>query len=295
MLKAILLSLALFLAILSCTKENIPIAPEVAQTAQITPGRIAVSAADGLAKSLTGSTHYQDSVSFYLGDLKASRDFYFIIRNVGCTKIRDLTVASNSPDFAVSPSKFDVLAPDSVAAISTILRISAIHGKALDGVGYTTLMKPDTNSAYVTISGTTSNAAGEDTLTRVTVKTTVNALLMAISLLDSETVVDLLKPDAHANCNEGGIGWARVYTITATAKIVNTGNVSFVISNPEWNLIPVATVLPGDTLALPDKTKWRYSNLMVCLNGANTVSDYSRLQLGDDGAAYFMVSANTFP
>ncbi|MBL8028580.1 MAG: hypothetical protein JNL74_19300 [Fibrobacteres bacterium] len=292
MRKRIISIICMSIFLLSCTDK---ITDSITESNSIVPGRISISQADGLGKITSGSKKYSDSVHFYLGELKASRDFYFIIRNVGNTKIRNLTVTTDNSAFTVSPNSFEVLPPDSETAISTILRVSAVHGVALNGVGYTTLMKPDTNSAYITINGITTNSAGKDTVTSVTVDVDVKALFMDIVLMDGDRLVNLLSPSVYSSFTEAGIGWIRTYSISSIAKIINKGNVTILLSNAkESNVIHPDTLQPGDTTTLLEPKGWENSSYYIRLNGNNTICDYSKLHIGNDGSAYIALTATLF-
>jgi hypothetical protein len=270
-----LLSISIILMIFSCNTYNPTATPDHSSA----PNTITLSYLNGLGKV---TTDLSASTTFDLGDIKASRDFYFLIRNIGDVDIRAVSITSDNPAFMISPAKVELLPPEDSSAISTILRVSAIHGRTLDGIGYTHCLPAGKNSATIRIAGTMTNSLGVDSSISVSAGVSVNALFMSTLVLSGADTIDLSKPPMYNGCMLAGVAWLPVYQMKAAARIVNNGNVRIVISAPETADI-IDTISPGEAAAIAlNGTNTRVLRLF----SDNTIADHLRFTMGNDGAIY---------
>jgi hypothetical protein len=236
-----------------------------------------VGASDGI-----GSVRLsQESVlGFDLGDLHASREYLFLLVNSGETPVTDLRLSSSNPSFTVEPSTIDQLPPQAEAVVLPIIRVAAIHGVSVAGVGTTALLPAGVNTTTLEVSGSTVDADGLTTSLEVQASLRVTAKIMDIELYDGDRRVTLGVPNGSSSSSLGGLGFVWGYS-TSDPRIVNIGNVEIQVSTyPEGELAPPTTFpLPvGETLEVEP--------LSVRLQ-SNTVADGARFQIGNDGAAYF--------
>ena len=277
--------ICLFIAC-SLNDQTIPGSPVT-----LAPGAFALSRAEGLAKAqATTGQNDSDTIVFNLDTVRASRDFYFILLNSGQIDIDSISVSTTNAAFTVTPGLIQKLKPSGASALGTIIRVTAVHGIALDGVGTTDPLPPGENSSVISIAGITHDNHSAQMPVACLAKLQVFALLMDIALLDSLTNVDLSKPQVHAACTEGSIGFADGYSILKGARLVNTGNVPievFWFSN-YVSSIPNKVIRPGDTASIAQSIL--SNGIFVKLFGHNTITDPARLRMGNDGAAYIYLT-----
>ena len=197
-----------------------------------TPGRLTLVKIDGIGKTLieTFEATDEDTILFILGDLKASRNFYFFLKNAGGTAITDITIESNNAHFDVTPEEIGILEPDSLATIIPIIRVSALHGVALNGIGYIDLIPMNENRTVISIAGVTTDENGTNIPVSIFAELTINALIMDIELFDGDSIIDLTTPDGSGSSNLGGLGFIRNYNYSLVPKILNIGNIPISVS-----------------------------------------------------------------
>jgi hypothetical protein len=262
------------------------------------PGKLSFVYMKGLAKESTDflNINTQNAVTFDLGDIKASRDFYFLLKNTGGSDITNITLESDHSMFQISPATIDTLIPDSLFSFVAVIRISAIHGVALDGVGPTDLMPMDENRANISINGTTTNENEETIEVSFEATLIVNALVMDIELSYNQTILDIAKPiQVTASGEWPAIGWVRAYRypFDATLQITNNGNVDIDVKlYDSWDASsPIATFIlsPNSSSDLILNVHWDNPAVkegMLVLDGNNTITDVERLQPSEDGRVY---------
>lgn len=285
-LSSFLLIIFCLIQFTSCSTVEKIVTPN--QINVISPGKISLTYMDGLEKK--SEYNENDSTEFYMGNLKASRDFYFIIRNTGGSIIKDISIESSNPMFPIIPSEIQLLVPDSDVSIFPILRISATHGVALDGIGYTELMPMDTNLSIINITGTTLAEDSTDTTISLTAKISVNSLVMDIDLFGGSKLINLTEGFGGASTNLGGLGFLRVYECDSIPKIKNIGNVSIYLTYPmdSW-ITPIRDTLNIGNILTFDLID-SIGIIVIQLDGQNTICDNNRLQIGNDGKVYFAIS-----
>jgi len=227
-------------------------------------------------------------VAFELGDLKSSQQFYFLLRNLGDAAITDIDLAASGPGYSVVPAHLDALAPvgGGDGDFLPVVRVSINHGTALNGIGFTDLLAAGAANGGLAITGSTTDAGGAAEDVGLDVSLTATAKVMDVSIDCGGQALDLASIQGSQSSNLGGLGFVRDYRCEIPRTITNTGNVPVDVSYALGDRIgPIAlTVAPGDTSALGDD-----GNLRLVLDGDNTIADNDRLQIGNDGRAYFVL------
>jgi hypothetical protein len=283
------------LAMLSCNEVTNPISPaKPLTTSHFVPASLSLVPMSGLGKAaiisgIAGLKNSSDSMSFDLGGIKASRDFYFEIRNTGTVDVTNIEIASSNPQFTISPQTLAVLRPQDSSQVSMILRVSTVHGVALDGTGFTEVMNAGTNTSQVSLSGQTRDANDAPVAASASATLKVNAKLLDIKLLASTGVVDLTKPVMHGNSSLGGLGWLPMYYCPGSAAtMVNTGNVAirYTYFIQDVAISAPGTLDVGDTLVVPASMYSTNGNCTIGLDGNNTIADHNKFTIGNDGSVY---------
>ncbi len=294
MLKILLMSYiftVMSFIISSCENPNKP--KETDEGITFSPGRLSLVKIDGIEKTLlkTFEATNEDTPIFNLGDLKASRDFYFFLKNTGGTAVTDITIESNNAHFDVTPEEISILEPDSLTTIIPIIRVSTLHGTALDGIGYVDLMPMNESRTVISITGTTTDENEVNIPISLFVELIINALVMDVELFDGDSIIDLTTPEGSRSSNLGGLGFIRAYTYSSIPKILNTGNIPITASvyYGDVDKYVLGSIGPNDTLVvnLPDYHGGEKSHGIIEIDGDNTIADNDRLQLGNNGMAYF--------
>ena len=234
--------------------------------------------------------------AFQLGDLKSSREFYFLLSNGGENPIFDIHLATDNTLFIIAPENISNLPGKDAsgdAAFIPLISLGIIHGRQLNGVGYAVLLPMDENSATLTITGRT--IENGDTIDLISeFDFSVNAKKMDIQLFEQSQEVDLLNPTASGFFlfNYGGLGTIRYYHLTSnTFTIKNTGNVDISIRINESDDLG-NFVSPRDTTLLQNQSvviQPAMNHVVLSLDSDGTVTDDARLQLGNDGKGYFAI------
>jgi len=235
-----------------------------------------------------------NNVSFDLGNLKASKSFYFILSNTGDTSLTNITIESNNENFEVFPKSIEKLAPAGQDGVVPLLELGIIHGNRLNGLGFQSLLAMGDNTVEVTIKGKTFGENGEED---VTLKAQVK---LFAEVMDIEVYInDQIQPyrDAVGNyLNVGDLNENQVF------KIKNTGNVDINLQNQvftqEQIMIPsidTSFVLPvGQTAEFPSmmqtlSTTYAVGRIFMDGNGAAVNPDHlvtSNLKPGFYGIHY---------
>ncbi|HET6558772.1 MAG TPA: hypothetical protein VFG54_15745 [Prolixibacteraceae bacterium] len=234
-----------------------------------------------------------DSVKtqFSLGDIKASKEYFFILSNGGDEPIYDVEFISDNPAFKIFPEKISELPGAGKSnTMIPLLSLNVIHGMQLNGIGYTDLLPMNLNSATITVTGkTTENGTVVDVSSAFSFN--VNARIMDIVLYKDSKEVDLYKPSAFVSSNLGGLGFVRLFNISSgKTTLKNNGNVD--ISVVAFTQDPVnyqmvkgeaSPLLKGNSLELTPQ-----NGLTIFeLNSDGTITNDERIQLGNNGKGYF--------
>ncbi len=279
----------------SCSKE-MPVQTERKLDPVQGPGGFGMSYLKGLAKTrVASSVQAGDKVNFNLGNLKGSTAFYFLLYNIGGMPITNVKLSISDSGFAVFPSAIDTLVSGGDVGMLPVVKVSAYHGSALDGIGSRPVMKRGKNAADLMVEGTTKTNSGNDTTVRMAANLTLTALVMDIEMKgDSGRVIDLAAPNSggQGRINGYDVYNIRGYTMNSDFTFVtikNMGNVLISIEIYEGydkTFVLSEEIRPDDTLSVELKTTERY----VLLSGGNVVAaDYRKLRMEDNGIAYLQI------
>lgn len=278
-MKKIVYLFIIVIAVFSCKKEDVtPSTPGYFILTELKSPHLKSASADSL------------KTQFQLGDIKASKEFYFILSNGGDEPIFDVEFKSDNPVFQIFPEKIDELVgAKTVNNMIPLIALNVIHGLQLNGVGYTNLLPMNTNSSTVTISGKIlKDGVAVDIKSTFSFK--VNALVMDINLLKDNLPMDITKHSMSVSSNLGGLGFVRLYQVsTGNITLQNSGNVD--INSTSYTQNNMGLMIKGGTLpllkgnTLPLQLK---SGLTIIeLDSDGTITNDERIQLGNNGKGYF--------
>lgn len=281
--------------IAGCRKEKTEEIAEnpITTTTQSVGGKFGIAYIDGLNKRPeTG-----DTVTFNLGDLKASKAFYYLLSNNGDKDIHDIKIKSDNSKIAISPNQIERLSPQSIASVLPIMQLTANHGIALNGFGYTSLMNMGTNTNFVTVSGLTTNSQNDTIPVNMACK-----FVLETKVVDAEigvtggpdSILDLSTPysiDSYYGNNYYRTG-------QKIASIKNTGNMPFNAklfyynrynSNSPQNSAfdTTMTIAPG---AIRSISSGGFNMVGIILDGANTIADPNKFKIYNDGTVRLMLN-----
>lgn len=304
------LGIVLFgLTLLSCSDsggESTPALGPDAVTESVTPGTLYLAKAEGMESG--SRTYYQydeepeevviprdglanddEIIAFDLGDVKASRDFYFILKNIGDTPVTDISIETDNPSFEVSPAAISRLEPDDEASFMQIICVSAIHGKPLNGIGYTSPMNLGNNRGGILIQGRTITGEGAETEAIHSAVIEVNALLIDLEAKTADSRINFGSPDLNAASSLGNLGWLPLYIISGFPVIENTGNAPFDVSISDSGYASNAgtrnTVMPNETLMIGKSST--EMPVFVTIHTNNVICNHEKFSIGSDGNVYF--------
>lgn len=229
-----------------------------------------------------------ESTTFDLGDLRASKEFYFLLQSTGGT-ITDITLETDNPSFTVTPESISELEEN--GAIMPLISVGITHGIYLNGFGFTDILNMGEQSTTLTIRGKT---VIEGNLVDVESVFTfrINAKVMDARLFDDNSEIDFTSVFSTTSGvpNAGGLGAVRGYlSQTGIIKIENTGNVDIRVrgvANFAGELFVDESVAPGESISF-DITGRNYA--VISLDGNGTITDNNKIQMGNDGKGYFGV------
>jgi len=235
----------------------------------------------------------QGRSGFDLGDLKASKEFLFLLTNGGSEPIFEIQLETDNNDFVLSPDQIEYLSIDptygneETTGLIPLLTLGIVHGTQLNGVGYTDLLSMGGNSANMTISGKT-YYGGDIIDISSTYSVEIFAKIMDIKIYCNGNELDLTDTDGSTSSNLGGLGFIRYYhTNSDQIEIENTGNTEIKIYyGYEDNLSNSLTLLPGES---GNATLVFGETIYFMFDSDGTITDDQRLQLGNDGNAYLCI------
>lgn len=232
---------------------------------------------------------------FLLGDLKASKEFYFLISNGGENPIFNVNLITDNIQFAIAPENISILAGSNSEVndnIIPLISLGILHGIQLNGVGYTDLLPMGENSAILTITGKT--IENEDTIDlESNFSFKINAKIMDISIYSNGQEINLLNPTGVGTFgNFGSLGIIRYYRVTSNSiEMENIGNVDININGTTIDDIGTETDL-GDIALLQNHTvniNLSQHFTVLFLDSDGTITNDSRIQLGNDGKGYLAI------
>jgi hypothetical protein len=275
----------------SCSDEGINQRPE---PAYFTLAQIKNSNPNGRASSIN-----ETSTEFRLGDIKASKEFLFLLGNGGDNSIFNVKLETSNPKFTISPQTISVLEGKSSTnnSIIPLVSLGVLHGPQLNGVGYTELLPMGENEVTISISGKVIEN-GDSVEVSSIFDVTVNAKQMDIKLYSNDLEIDFSNSNAIGQWIglefESGLPSIPGYDFNpSNLKIKNTGNVeiSLSLSNLASGPDTIRMVLQPNQLEpinLPVPIGDYYFALFE-LNGNGTITDRSRIRLGTNGKGYLIL------
>jgi hypothetical protein len=264
------------------------------------PGKFSLSHVRGLAKTdAAASAAGEGRAGFDLGSVGGSASFYFLLYNVGFSPITGISIGFADSQFAVSPARMDTLFPGIDIGLLPIVKVSAVHGTALTGVGYRPLLPMGNDTAVLTIKGTTRTKDGRDSVLVLAAGMAVKALVMDIDVRDANGSLPLASPGGKIRGDfPEGMTEMPFYSVSGcSVEIKNTGNVPVTATlwtehadagDTTWAETLSATIGPGRTTATPRLG----GRCVVAVDGNNTVSDQTKLPLLPNGKCYFCLKGD---
>jgi hypothetical protein len=264
-------------------------------------GKFSLSRTQNLAKtSGTASSDADGRTGFDLGSVKGSASFYFLLYNVGFSPITDISIAFADSHFSAYPERMDTLFPGIDIGLLPVLKVQAAHGTALNGVGSRPLLPMGSDTAVLTIKGSTRTQAGKDSTLTLAARMSVRALVADIEVRDDGKALPLGNPAGHVQGDfPDGIGAMPFYAVSGcTVTVKNTGNVPLALKawsqqvdsgDTVFKAAFSSTVNVGDSAAVA-RTGGRQ---VLCVDGNNTIADPSKLPLAANGKYYFCLRGMT--
>jgi hypothetical protein len=273
-----------FFEMISCIKNN-----QEEEVVKMKPGYFILTE---LKKSDLKSAN-EDSIKtvFSLGDIKASKEYYFILSNGGDNSIYDIEFETDNSFFTISPEKIGELASakNNGSNLIPLISLNVIHGTQLNGVGYADLLPMNNNSAKIFVSGKI-----VDNVDTLIIKSTftfhVNAKVMDVRIFDNDKEIDIKTPTGSVSSNLGGLGFIRYYEVSSgIIKISNIGNVNITCINHLSNEVMGVVIKTEPKIILIDSTidvSLTNGLTIIELESNGTITDDERIQLGNNGKGY---------
>lgn len=237
------------------------------------------------------------SVDFMLGDLKASREYYFLLGNGGEQDVFDISLEVDNDALTISPSKIRNLPgsaaydPSEPTGLTPLIALGITHGTMLNGVGIASLLNMGDHDFGINITGKT--LEGSDTVSiEGTFTFGVVARLMDISIEYDGSELDLTSPDGGTSTNLGGLGFMRFFDLSAEqVEVYNEGNVPIDMTvgyrnDANWTEEDFRLEV-GSSCTVSLHASRSISTNYFILDGNGTITDDERIQLGNDGKGYF--------
>lgn len=235
--------------------------------------------------------------SYDLGDIKASKEYFFLLSNLGDNPITNIKLSIDNEMFIISPTKISSLAGFSVGgnSVMPLISIGVIHGFQLNGVGYTDLLPMGENKVTLRIEGQT-----VDNGTIINIESNFELIITArqldVTLFSGTTEIDYSEPFGQCvGCEyESGLPYINTYVYNpADFKIKNTGNVDISITlHPLGDYEGTSfTLAPNEQemFAFSAPSSGQARSYYISLDGNGTTSDQSRIKMGTNGKGYLIV------
>jgi hypothetical protein len=270
----------------SCQKEDTHVRSK--------PGYFVLTEIRNAGIKSTQSTN-NDSIKtvFNLGDLKNSKEFYFIISNGGDNPIFDVNLKTDNPQINVSPENISFLPGKDSNGSNTIIPLIAlevVHGSQLNGVGYAKLLPMGENLVTLSVTGKTMD--DKDTINLASeFYFKLSAKVMDIRLFENEQEINLLNPvgSVAGVYNSSGLDFIPYYHLDSdSVQIQNIGNVEINLKIGEIDIDGKYTesgiISIAENQSSQITIKQQLTIFVLTSNG--TITDASRIQLGNDGNGY---------
>ena len=296
-MKNLSLLVLLMALLLSCSKEHDEIAPlnkpgnaPVEGTTSQKPGGFAVSRLTNLSNGRSASS-VPHQVKFDLGEVKASKEYLFILSNSGDVPVFDINIAIDHSQFEVSPRRIDTLGVNGTANnLLPLITVGIKHGVALNGVGQLDLLEQGTHTGIVSIKGKTI-ISGDTVEVTADIEMIIEAKVADIDIYINDNLLNLGQPDFQS------IGFVRSdgYYIpeNSNIKVANTGNVSISLKYSKIQYADGGNISEDEEITLGNNESkvfnWSAStsdNVMITIDGKNTIMKHSKITQQKDGKGY---------
>lgn len=292
MRKTIIYLILLTVLLNSCSDEEMN---QKTEPSYFTLSQIQSSSPNGRTSSVS-----EISTEFNLGDIKASKEFYFLLGNGGDKSIFNIKLETSNPMFTISPQKISVLEGRNSTnnSLMPLLSLGVLHGLQLNGVGYTGLLPMGKNQIILSITGKILEN-GDSVEVSATFDMIVSAKQMDITLYSNNVEIDFSNSNAIGQWVglefESGLPSIPGYDFDPTnLKVKNTGNVeiSLSLSNLASGPDIISMVLQPNEIEqinLPAPVNTDYYFALLELDGNGTITDRSRIRLGINGKGYLVL------
>jgi hypothetical protein len=280
--------MVLILAHSSCNKDEI---------SKETPGYFVIAELKNSESSSLKSTNGTLTSSFDFGDLKASKEFFFLLMNGGDKPIFNITLFTDNSQFNIRPSHVDQLPGGTLLsnAVNTgiipILTLGITHGINLNGVGYDDLLPMGVKTSVLTITGQTIDN-GDTIEISNSFDFSVNAKVMDIELYEGSNKINLENRTTSVATPLGGLGFITYYSIydTSMISIKNIGNVDIDLYYGDITGTQDNHIL----LSQSDSISFKPTDYLtaIVLDSKGTITIPSKIPMGDDGKGYFCINKN---
>jgi len=270
----------LLIAVLSCKKDDVVV--------QTKPGYFVLT--ELKSPHLKSATIDSVKTQFLLGDIKASKEYFFILSNGGDQSIYNVGFQSDNPAFKIFPEKINELAGSKAASnLIPLISLNVIHGTRLNGIGYTNLLPMNMNSATITICGKIIEN-GDSVEIKSTYSFQVNARVMDVSLFQDDKEIDLTKPFASTSSNLGGLGFIKMFRVSyANVTLQNKGNVD--INSTSYTQDLSGAMVKGKPVMAfagqPLQMDIKKGFTIIELDSDGTITNDEKIQIGNNGKGYF--------
>ncbi len=245
---------------------------------------------------------------FDLGEIKASKEYYFILLNTGSSPIFNISLQSSNENFKLHPTNINTLLPfDDTKNLDInlsvpIITVSVEHGVRLNGIGYTAPLDTGLHITQIDITGET--LIMEDSVIDISYakKMQCYAKVMNIEIYADGNPVDLFTPIGTIDDEILFMGEIPFYPIremeyTTIYTIKNTGNTSinagiFGISSN------MPLIIPGDSATFTNVESgyvvyWNNNHtnggdqVVVKIDADGAIGNPEKFRFKQDGNAYF--------
>ena len=277
--------MVLILSQSSCNKDEVK---------KETPGYFVIAELKNNESSSLKSTKGTLTSSFDFGDLKASKEFFFLLMNGGDKPIFNITLSTDNSQFNIRPSQVDLLSGGTLLsnAVNTgiipILTLGITHGINLNGVGYDDLLPMGAKTSVLTITGQTIDN-GDTIEISNSFDISVNAKVMDIELYEGSNKINMENRTKSIATPLGGLGFISYYSIydTSMISIKNIGNVDIDLFYGDITGTQDNHIL----LSQSDSVSFKPSDIFtaIILDSEGTITKNSKIPMGDDGKGYFCI------
>lgn len=272
-MKYLLILIVVVVSFLGCHRDE---PANILQPATKSSGRFSIQYANGLAKIAV--VQIADTSVFDLGDLRGTKNYYFILENTGQTPITNISLTSNDTTIDVSPSSIIRLDPKGTSGVIPIIKVTINHGTVIEnGIGTKPLQAMGSLSKLLHIQGSSDSAVSLD------VRLNLFSYLLNFDVLQHDSLVPQFGFFGQ-HINEYDLADS-VYSIH------NTGNIPLAFRRikslnrfrPDTIFIPVGLTF-ADTIHAKNE-----NHLFINMNPTNTVFDQTRYHDDDYGTVAFAV------